>query len=363
MIPIRKRTSLSIALLSLSASGLAQTLPSGAIPSSPRAQNPQPRWSGAISVHGGDTLSTGNMVINGDFETYSGGTCDTNLSNASFTAMMANATAFGLADEIDVIANPPCYGLPAVSGALKIAIHRQDPSFGGFSDAFSFDLSPAITAGNSYTLSFWAEADDSFSTALGSVQVGLSSSSTSLGTLVYTGALSTFNTWTQFTTTFVAPVNATYLTVNEDGLNAWSHIDAFSLVDAGIGTKYCTANANSTGFPADIAASGSASSSAGDLTLTSSPVPNQNSIFFHGTSPSQTPFGNGFLCTTGGLVQGSVVMGAGNVATYTYDNSDTKHSLAAFVGSTRNFQHWFRDPMGGGSLFNLSNAISIAIAP
>ncbi len=56
-------------------------------------------------------------------------------------------------------------------------------------------------------------------------------------------------------------------------------------------------------------------------------------------------------------------MGAGNVATYTYDNSDAKHSLAGYVGTTRNFQYWFRDPAGGGAFFNTSNAMSIEIRP
>jgi Tol biopolymer transport system component len=132
---------------------------------------------------------------------------------------------------------------------------------------------------------------------------------------------------------------------------------------SGIGWKYCTANANSTGSPADLSASGSASSGAGDLVLTSSPVPDQDGIFFHGANQSQVPFGNGFLCATGSIVRGAVVMGVGNVATYTYANSDTQHSLAAFIGSTRNFQHWFRDPSGGGAFFNTSNAISIPILP
>ncbi len=134
-------------------------------------------------------------------------------------------------------------------------------------------------------------------------------------------------------------------------------------VAGGLGSKYCTANANSTGSPADLSASGSASSGAGDLTLTSAPVPNQNSIFVHGMNQSQTPFGNGFMCTTGDITRGAVVLAAGNTATYTYDNSDAKHSLAAFIGMTRNFQHWFRDPMGGGALFNTSNAMSITIQP
>jgi Tol biopolymer transport system component len=133
--------------------------------------------------------------------------------------------------------------------------------------------------------------------------------------------------------------------------------------DREVGTKYCIANANSTGSSADLSAFGSASSGAGDLTLTSLPVPNQFGIFFHGMNQSQNPFGNGFMCTTGGIVRGAVVLGVGNVATYTYDNSDAKHSLGGFVSTTRNFQHWFRDPMGGGAFFNTSNAVSILIEP
>ncbi len=141
-------------------------------------------------------------------------------------------------------------------------------------------------------------------------------------------------------------------------------LDGVDLVSiGGIGTKYCTANANSTGAPADLSASGSASSGAGDLALESSPVPNQNGIFFHGANPTQQPFGNGFLCASGNIVRGAVITGAGNLASYVYDNSDAKHSLAGHVGLTRHFQYWFRDPMGGGALFNTSNALSIAILP
>ena len=75
------------------------------------------------------------------------------------------------------------------------------------------------------------------------------------------------------------------------------------------------------------------------------------------------PFGNGFLCATGDITRGAVISAAGNVATYTYDNSDTQHNLSAFIGSTRNFQYWFRDPAAGGAFFNTSNAVSIAILP
>lgn len=123
-----------------------------------------------------------------------------------------------------------------------------------------------------------------------------------------------------------------------------------------LGTKYCAATANSTGAPADISASGT-SAAAGDIALTSAPVPNQPGIFFHGPSPDGVPFGNGVRCVGGQLVRGAVTVGAGNTATYPYDNSDSKHSLLSQVGILRHFQHWFRDPLAGGAAFNLSDGV------
>ena len=136
--------------------------------------------------------------------------------------------------------------------------------------------------------------------------------------------------------------------------------------DGGLGTKYCSSNANSTGSPADISASGSASSSAGDLTLTSAPIPNESSIFFHGPNTQEVPFGDGFLCVEGNIRRGNVVPSSGtNSASYTYDNSGARTDLSAYIGTTRHFQNWYRDPGagGGGSGFNTSNAISIDILP
>ncbi len=130
-----------------------------------------------------------------------------------------------------------------------------------------------------------------------------------------------------------------------------------------VGTTYCIATVNSTGSPAEISAWCSARSPAGRLTLEARSVPNQFGIFFHGRNQAQVPFGNGFLCTTGDLVRGAVTQAAQYFATYTYDNSDAKHSLAAHAGTTRNFQFWFRDQWAGGAFFNTSNAVSIAILP
>jgi hypothetical protein len=130
-----------------------------------------------------------------------------------------------------------------------------------------------------------------------------------------------------------------------------------------LGSEYCAANPNSTGAPADMVAWRSASASEGKLRLLAGPVPDQFGIFFHGMSEAHVPFGNGFLCATGDLVRGVVIHAEMNVALYTYENSDPAHSVSAYVGTTRHFQYWFRDPMGGGAFFNTSNATTLAILP
>ncbi len=139
----------------------------------------------------------------------------------------------------------------------------------------------------------------------------------------------------------------------------------------GIGTKYCIATPNSTGLPADISASGVASEGSGGLMLSSAPVPNQPSIFFNGRNSGQVPnFFDGFLCATQDLVRSAVVFGAGNLATYTYDNSDNKHRIngnpiihGSFIGQTRYFQHWYRDSAAGLTGANTSNGVAILIVP
>ena len=127
-----------------------------------------------------------------------------------------------------------------------------------------------------------------------------------------------------------------------------------------IGDAYCVASNNSTGSPAGIWAAGSPSAAAGSLTVFAAPVPNAPGIFFHGSNQIQAPFGNGFLCVGGGVRRGAITNGSGFSASYTYDNSDPRHSLVGFAGN-RKFQYWFRDQMGGGFGFNTSEAIAIQV--
>lgn len=176
----------------------------------------------------GSALGT-NMILNGSFENNSAGGTLYNLSNAGFNAVMSNATAWGAAEEIDVMENTTnSFGLPAVDGVYKLGLHlRADGAF----DAFSFDLSSPIVAGQQYRLEFYAHAVLDFDSGATPLLIGISSSPTSAGTQIFsTGALSPTG-WTHYGHDFIAPVGGAYLTVfSAAGTNTWAHVDNFSLV-------------------------------------------------------------------------------------------------------------------------------------
>lgn len=171
-----------------------------------------------------------NLIVNGDFENNTAATCEFNLTNSEFNAKMANVTAFGTAQEIDIMKGQcGVQGSVPQSGTTKIAIHTKSQAEGGAFDAFSFQLSQPLIAGATYTLQFYAQTVLQFDPDIAAVEVGLSNSDTSFGTLIFSGVPSTEG-WTQFTHTFIAPFDATFLTVRNDlTKEVWNHLDNFSL--------------------------------------------------------------------------------------------------------------------------------------
>ncbi len=131
-------------------------------------------------------------------------------------------------------------------------------------------------------------------------------------------------------------------------------------VSAGCGTEiYCSAAPNSVGAGANISLSGSTSVSANDLALQAGPVPNQPGIFFFGPNQIEMPFGNGYRCVGGAVKRLPVVFATGGAIDYSIDNTQFPASGSLIAGSTWNFQAWYRDPAGGGSNFNLSDAVRV----
>ena len=174
------------------------------------------------------TPARANLVLNGDFETNSASSTQFNLDNAAFNALVSNVTAFGNAQEIDLITGTD-FGLAPQSGTWKLGIHTQFRPLLSF-DAFAMALSAPLVVGGAYDLSFWA-AESPDVGELGIVEVGISNSASTFGTLVFSGLPG--QTWTNFTQTFVAPSAATFLTVRNALIRGiYNSVDNFSLTES-----------------------------------------------------------------------------------------------------------------------------------
>lgn len=169
-----------------------------------------------------------NLVINGDFDnnTVGAGATHYNLNNAAFNAFMANATAFGTSQELDIEANiNGNYGGDSGNGTHHIAIVQFD--------ALSLDLSSGVIAGQAYTLSFLARSNTEFTSGTGPLAFGVSNSANSFGSLEYTSALFS-QSWTAVSVNFTAANSGSFLTIQGSqgfgGDNSWVHLDGVSLV-------------------------------------------------------------------------------------------------------------------------------------
>jgi len=160
----------------------------------------------------------------------------------------------------------------------------------------------------------------------------------------------------------------------------WQYLNTFSAppwifkarrYDYACGTvTYCTAGANSAGAGALIDSTGTTSLAANDFVLeVAGAPPGVSGLFFYGQTQLQAPFGDGFRCAggmTSRLFPVTSADGAGNVSRpldVTAPPANGGNGLLS-IGSTRNFQLWYRDPMGpGGTGFNTSNALAVTFCP
>lgn len=166
-------------------------------------------------------------ILNGSFEATSSGGCNYNMNNVTYNGLMSNSVAFGAYQSLDIVISG-CY-IPSVPHGTKAVSIANNPGNNSLGEAISLALSAPLIAGNSYTLSFQALAITSFGPQ-GNLLIGASTSSAAFGTTVYTA--NTVNTgWTTFTFAFVAPNNATNITVMPvPGVSSWNAVDNFSIV-------------------------------------------------------------------------------------------------------------------------------------
>lgn len=131
----------------------------------------------------------------------------------------------------------------------------------------------------------------------------------------------------------------------------------------------CEGAPNSVGPGATLGQTGSLGISDASFTLQSaSAPPDQFGIFFYGPTPQDLSFGDGTLCVGSGatghlrLYPPLAITASGTVSRFL--DFTTSPAGPGFVGaidpgSTWYFQFWYRDPMAGGSGFNLSEGMRV----
>ncbi|NOQ71465.1 MAG: T9SS type B sorting domain-containing protein [Crocinitomix sp.] len=167
--------------------------------------------------------SYGQVIVNGSFEvTTAPVACNYNLSNAVFNGWMTDVQAYGGGNETDIIMDG-CYVTDLPDGLRSISIAHVPE------DEVSMLIDAPLTTGVTYTLSFWALSETTF-TGSGDVVIGASTSATAFGTLIQTVS-PTVMAWGNHTFTFVAPNDATHITVrNAPGGAYWNHLDHFEFI-------------------------------------------------------------------------------------------------------------------------------------
>lgn len=139
-----------------------------------------------------------------------------------------------------------------------------------------------------------------------------------------------------------------------------------ALVGSSVGTNYCTATINSTGAASTLAASGSNSIAANDLTLSANNLPSQPGIFIAGPASAQIPFFNGYLCVSPSGLQrfATVNVPASGVVTQGVDlATSTPGGINAVAGQPYFYQRWNRDPAAGGAGANFSDGLEVNYLP
>jgi hypothetical protein len=186
--------------------------------------------------------STVNLMMNGSFEANSSTGKLVNLPNATFNSKFGDGSvvAYGNDDSrgIDLWQDAvgQNYGLAPFDGDWKVSIGTM-PNVNPL-EAFALKLSSPLVVGSEYTLIFYLEnLQDGIRGGGGTVEIGLSNSSSSFGGLL-TSATTDDNilspTWKQHTYIFTASSSATWLTVQPFNVPSgppfpWIGLDNFSL--------------------------------------------------------------------------------------------------------------------------------------
>ena len=167
----------------------------------------------------------GQDFLNGSYEITTSTGCDYNNGIAEFNAVIDNVEMFS-GWEVDIVQSG-CY-TPSIPDGVKAIALAADPLGGDGSDAVNMELDIPLTAGLEYVLTFWSYGNPSRPN--GDVEIGCSEDGAAMGEMVES-VVTTEDTWVEQTVTFVAPNNATHISVRneQDGAIHWNFVDFFNL--------------------------------------------------------------------------------------------------------------------------------------
>jgi hypothetical protein len=163
------------------------------------------------------------VFLNGSFENNTSSACNYNMSNATFTSLMANSTAYGVQSQLDIMNNTCPYGTPQ-SGLWMVSLATN----AGTTDAFTTMLSAPLVAGNTYTMSFYDRGDPNYPPGV-PIQIGISTVAGTGGTIVYTAPAPSNGPWSFRAFVFVAPNNGQHVSISTTGAPLWTFVDNFCL--------------------------------------------------------------------------------------------------------------------------------------
>lgn len=162
-------------------------------------------------------------IINGSFENNTAGGDQINLTNADMNKMLPDVYSFGSYGDVDIIKSNT-YGNGAQDKSCYIALT------GGGTDIVAMALTAPLSAGKTYSLSFYDRRYSGYSAS--PFQVGVSETNNSFGETVYTSPQEPqLSVWTLRTFTFTAPNRAKYITLKmaSGDINVWAQVDNFVL--------------------------------------------------------------------------------------------------------------------------------------
>lgn len=149
----------------------------------------------------------------------------------------------------------------------------------------------------------------------------------------------------------------------------WGRVDSYSAVRGPLPVNYCGTSANSVGPGVELVFQNTPSVSDNTSGLFAfGGVPNAPGIFFYGPTQQYSLFGDGVRCVGGPVYRLQPVTAFDSLGfsslTLDYTTGTSGSGPGQILpGSDWNLQLWYRDPGGGPSGFNVSDALHVVFWP